>query len=174
VEITLLSLALLALLLVLAHIGTARFGRTSGERQISLIKLMLYLNFGIVGIVVALTLSGEWSRSEIVAAAVYLFLSVNAFSYAYFHIFNMSETARRIRILGALYDNPGQHEDQIRSAYSPEEMIRKRIERLAIMGEIRQGVEGKYEINRNRLLIVAKIFRLLRSVVIGKNEQIID
>ena len=83
--------------------------------------------------------------------ALYVFGLYACSAYVYFHFFNMSETARRIRILvhgaaGGLV--PAK---EIGSAYTPEGMVAIRLERLVALRELR--VEGgRYVIGGRGLL----------------------
>jgi hypothetical protein len=83
--------------------------------------------------------------------AVYVFGAYACSSYVYFHFFNMSETARRIRILvhgasGGLI--PAR---EIGAAYTPERMVAIRLERLVALKEL-QVKGGRYVIGGRGLL----------------------
>lgn len=70
------------------------------------------------------------------ALIVYLLLA-----YSYFHLFNMSETARRIRILREIYQRDRVRAEDIAERYSASSMLTNRITRLLETGQIRE-VEG--------------------------------
>ncbi len=86
------------------------------------------------------------------------------FGHVYFHIFNMSESARRIRILtsayaaqkeGAVWEHP--------RGYTPERMVEERIERLKAMGALQ--IRGGKLMNRFHPLCIA-------SVVLEKYQRL--
>ena len=81
----------LAFFLVGFHSLTKKAGKTSGERQRDLIKLIFYFNGLIVLCVTLLEVLEVLAPGEILPATVFVVLCFNAFSYAYFHVFNMSK-----------------------------------------------------------------------------------
>lgn len=84
---------------------------------------------------------------------LYVLIVSLGFAHVYFHIFNMSETARRIRILTSAY--AAQKEGvswQCHVEYTPERMIEERIERLQAMRAI-ELKEGKFVTRFHPLLI---------------------
>jgi hypothetical protein len=153
------------------HSLTKKAGKTSGERQRDLIKLIFYFNGLIVLCVTLLEVLEVLAPGEILPATVFVVLCFNAFSYAYFHVFNMSETARRIKVLRQLYQQPGQFETELGGEYSPREMIENRLHRLVSLGEIKIDDDSTVELKRRRLLRIAKMFKSLRKVIIGMSEQ---
>jgi len=83
--------------------------------------------------------------------ALYVFGIYACSSYVYFHFFNMSETARRIRILvhgaaGGMIPT-----QEIGATYTPEGMVAIRLERLVALKEL-QVREGRYVIGARGLL----------------------
>ena len=89
--------------------------------------------------------------------------------YTYFHFFNMSETARRIRILIHLL---GQNlsSDQLFELYGPKQMIQVRLLRLCQMGWLRLSPDGLV-INNKLVLKVAQFFNLLHTIFRGPLAQ---
>jgi len=71
----------------------------------------------------------------------------------YFHIFNMSETARRIRILYEIYLVGKANKDKVRERYGASKMIKIRMGRLVDSGQVACR-NGRFFI-RNRLLYLA-------------------
>lgn len=68
-------------------------------------------------------------------AAIYVFISYSALAYSYFHIYNMSETARRIRILRELYPDRVMSALELESGYNAIGMLENRLERLVSTGQ---------------------------------------
>ena len=98
-----------------------------------------------------------WSGFYLVA--VYLLMT-----YVYFHVFNMSETARRIRILAQGHRSGKVVKDEMVQDYSPEQMIDLRVERLEALGEISLR-DGRYLPSRMRLLPAARMVFFLRRFI---------
>lgn len=84
--------------------------------------------------------------------------------YSYFHAFNMSETARRIRILYEILKAGSIEVRILDSRYGPQEMLDIRISRLIETGQIRQ--QGQRLVIRGRLLYVAaRLLNLWHSLL---------
>lgn len=91
---------------------------------------------------------------------LYLAITAAGFSLFYVQCFNMSETARRIRILTSLLAGKPLTE------YRPAEMLEQRLERLTIMGSlVKQG--EMYSARPGILLFAAYFFSWLRRIFYG-------
>jgi hypothetical protein len=86
-------------------------------------------------------------------ALIYDALVYTCIAYAYFHLFNMSETARRIRILLEVDERGTVEEADLRRAYSEAEVIDKRIRRMVETGSLER--QGERYVVRGRLLYLA-------------------
>jgi hypothetical protein len=73
---------------------------------------------------------GGMAGTEQLAGAAYAVLVFGSIGYAYFHVFNMSETARRIRILYEIHRSGSLSEEQILSQYRTPYLIQVRLKRL--------------------------------------------
>ncbi len=73
------------------------------------------------------------------------------FGYVYFHIFNMSETARRIRILSHSHRQGKVIKGELTRNYTRREMVEIRISRLLALGEIRR--QGSRYVSGRMLLL---------------------
>ena len=153
--------------LVLLHKVTCRQNLNSGARQASLIRLILLLNLGSVGLIFLVIVCVEPKRLVGVSDALYIVLTFNLIAYTYFHIFNLSETGRRIRILNALTEGEVRQLIELKSYYSPEDMISKRLERLVSMGHLEYDQGAGYVIQKKWLLWIALSFKRLRKLVYG-------
>lgn len=94
---------------------------------------------------------------EWVLIILYCFIVYNLLSYAYLHVFNMSETARRIRILFEIIASERNFtiEDLV-DKRKPSDLIGIRVERLMAMGQL--SLQGdKYMLKGKFLYFVAKI-----------------
>ncbi|MDT8448145.1 MAG: hypothetical protein RRB13_14730 [bacterium] len=95
----------------------------------------------------------------------YLLVVYQGFGYAYFHFYNMSETARRIRLLILIYQGRLKRSEEAASAYSPEEMVRNRLGRLTAMGQLTQNEVGRYVAKGGILLFAAKMIAAYRQLL---------
>lgn len=87
-------------------------------------------------------------------------------AYCYFHLFNMSETARRIRILTSYY--LGVPIDE--RSYSLDAMIDARIERLIMVNSLRHD-GGCYQPVPGPLLAAASVLDWWRGLLFTKRED---
>lgn len=153
-----------------AHVLLSRYG---GQRlrlkspQVLLVRLVLAVNIPV--------LAGAWliARSELRDAAqtvymlVFAFLVFNGIAYAYFHIFNMSETARRIRMLLQIRraGSGGLRAQELEQQYSQKDMIEARLDRLVLMNQLSLGSDGYYRVAGNILLWAGRIMSLWRRLL---------
>lgn len=93
----------------------------------------------------------------------YLFLVYTLAGYVYFHVFNMSETARRIKILSKI-GKTGARKEELAGAYTCRDMVLNRLKRLASTGELR-FFEGRYVLGRGMLLFPARIVFYFRGML---------
>ena len=101
----------------------------------------------------------------IFALGSYLF-----FGYVYFHFFNMSETARRVRILLEGSRAPTIRASELNRSYTGRGMITVRLKRLVSLGEIREE-RGKYHPGRGILILPAYIIAGLHNFLFpGGND----
>lgn len=73
----------------------------------------------------------------------YVFLAYSFSSYTYFHIFNMSETSRRVRMLMAIQNEKTQNLKNLGEIYDERQMIQARLNRLVSLRQIKI-LEGLY------------------------------
>lgn len=104
----------------------------------------------------------RWPRMFL--SGFYLFSVYLLFAYVYFHIFNMSETARRIRILEEIRKIGVLKKDVLAGKYSCQDMISVRLNRLVAFGWL-QKTGDKYIIKNRIPLLIAKIVSKLGSVL---------
>lgn len=90
---------------------------------------------------------------------LYLFITSACFNYFYFHVFNMSETARRIHIITALEAN----ESDLQT-YTPDNMIDTRIQRAMDLGVLMKKDHGFYA-KKGALLYASLFFEKARSLL---------
>ena len=99
-----------------------------------------------------------------IPGAIYAFAVYTLAGYTYFHAFNMSETARRIRILHMLHDRDGIPIAELDALYNPGDILSVRVERLIALGQIREA-GGRYHLKGRTLLYAAMIIELWGDVL---------
>lgn len=95
-------------------------------------------------------------KGEVAPAALYAIVSYCCLANTYFHLFNMSETARRIRILYEVYKAGSLSPAAFESLYKTTDIIGIRLKRLVAMKQLRQE-GGMYMIDGKTLLAAARI-----------------
>jgi len=93
---------------------------------------------------------------ELVWAGMYSLIVYFALAYSYFHIFNMSETSRRVRIVYEIYTAKQISPSEIASMYNTNHMVSVRLERLLSTKQIKQSGDG-YVLDRKLLYYAARI-----------------
>lgn len=89
-------------------------------------------------------------------------------SYCYFHVVNMSETARRIRILTELSEvSGGLSLREILERYNAREIIDRRLARLVNSGQVKCE-NGRYYIMNPTVLTMAIFMAAAKRVIFGK------
>ena len=147
-------------LLFLGHITLMRCINSrdfQGSKQTQFIKLAFLILLLFVMIVAAL------SQLKIIDL-VYLSLMCALEGYFIFHIFNLSQTGRRVRLLIDLYNNnlPGGHK-----RYSNNEIVQKRVNRLISMGQI-TCVSGRLNIKSSTFLRIGYFMIFFKKLFFPK------
>jgi len=143
--------------------------RAPAQRQKGAILAFLAGYLPVGGAFLAWVLTNPGARGNLLDAG-YLAVVYTGFGYTYFHLFNMSETARRIRIL-AQGDRSGKIGlDQLAREYTREEMIDIRLRRLVALGEILRE-QDRVRRGRMLLLIPARIVFGFRSLIFPQPER---
>ena len=100
-----------------------------------------------------------------VPSILYAFIVYNLMGYTYFHIYNMSETARRVRILYDINSKGRLKKADIEKFYHKGDMVAMRVERLLGQKQIKQK-NGAYVLDA-RLLYYAALLLAFWSRLIG-------
>ena len=88
------------LMVFVLHAAASRLAKRfypSASRQLVCMASIAICNIPVAAITVLLALAGVDGPIEFVIAFLYSLIVFNLLGYSYFHVFNMSETARRIR-----------------------------------------------------------------------------
>lgn len=97
-------------------------------------------------------------------SGIYLFFIYSIFSYVYFHFFNMSETARRIRILSEIHRTGSFKKDELIHKYPASDIVSNRLKRLIALRELRL-FEDRYLIGKGLFILPAKMVFYFRGII---------
>jgi hypothetical protein len=163
----LIYLLLCILLVITAHFGYCRFygKNSSSSPQNSLLAMILVGNIPLLFGTVMIGAIQYVPLLEFILLFIYALIVYNCMLYAYFHFFNMSETARRIKILLHLRESGGLTKQQLLALYSPQNMIEVRLQRLKKMGVIYRTQAGHYRTCNNIAVIIARLFQIIRKLL---------
>jgi hypothetical protein len=101
-----------------------------------------------------------------------LFLSITvSFYYSYFHLFNMSQTATRVKIISDIRSGEILAENVLDKHFKGDLMIINRLERLIEMRQIRILDDGTYQLRSETFLRIGVLLGLLGSVIAGKRRE---
>jgi len=154
--------------LVVVHVLASRYNAARHNVQSpqrSLAKLIVLLNVPVQAGVLAISRIDGYPFTEIVSMLAFSVVVYNGIGYAYFHVFNMSETARRVRILLFMLAHPGMPVSSIQGEYSPRTMMTTRLERLEKMGQIARGTDGRLRVSNRLLLTAARLIGIWRAIL---------
>lgn len=157
-----------AVALGVAHVLLSRrqaAGRRPVSPQASLARLILMSN--VPALAGAAVIAWHEARPPVETVPMLVFSGIvyNGIAYAYFHVFNMSETARRIRILLHVLIHNDVNAGNLRDDYSPRDMVAVRLDRLEQMGQVARGTDGGYRIAGRVLLSAARVIRFWRRML---------
>ena len=152
----LILLACTPLLIFILHIAATRvFMRYKFDmpNQVIVIICSFVGHMPMAAAIWVVYLSYSTTRVELVCAAVYGLIVYNAMAYNYFHLFNMSETARRNRIIYEIYISRQLKASDMASIYNANDMLNNRLERLLSMKQIK--LSGNRYLLDHRLIYYA-------------------
>ncbi|MEA1928293.1 MAG: hypothetical protein U9N73_08795 [Candidatus Auribacterota bacterium] len=107
---------------------------------------------------------GPENTAGIIISILYLFLIYILAGYVYFHFFNMSETARRVRLLIESSRTGTLKKSDLPRLYPHRDIVSIRIERLMALGELRL-LGDRYLLGNKGLLLPAKLIFALRHML---------
>jgi hypothetical protein len=171
ISLALIGLCCLApVALFAAHVLASRYAGRRPEKsspQLLLVRLILVFNVPVLAATWLIARHEGRDALETAYMLVFAFLVFNGVAYAYFHFFNMSETARRIRMLLQIRHAgaDGLRVQDLERAYSPRDMIEARLDRLVKMRQLALGPDGRYRIAGRLLLRAGKAMSLWRRLV---------
>jgi len=103
-----------------------------------------------------------WDKSLSVLEIAYFFTLVILSFYIYFHVFNMSETARRIKLLIDIHQGSTNNPKKI--SQQPFDAIQIRVDRLKVTNQVYEE-DGHYFIKNRLLLFISKFVAFIRLIL---------
>jgi hypothetical protein len=156
-------LAASPLWIFLSHVVLARvFIRTAP--QLVAIAAVLAGALPTVLLIGTLAVPGPPALLRMPVAATYAAVVYACIAYSYFHLFNMSETARRIRILRELHAAGSLTAEEISRLYSGADVLETRFDRLLATGQL-QVRAGRFVAAGRLLYMAACLVRAWRLVL---------
>lgn len=156
--------------LIVFFIGHVFYCRIVGQPpnqspQKALVRILLGFNFVLLIGMLAIVIVNNASLLGAITSLGYSLILFNCAGYAYFHVFNMSETARRIRILLHLYQHGSMTDREIAELYSPTNMVQVRLARLQKMGVLSRKQDGLFVVSSLFFLGLARFFHFFRKLL---------
>jgi len=105
---------------------------------------------------------------QVLRSGIYLFSIYISFSYIYLHVFNLSETGRRIRILLEIYKKGPLERVELVKSYTCRDMMSNRLKRLVALEGLRL-VKDRYVAGNKIFLLTARVIFGFRRVLFPDN-----
>lgn len=159
--------------LFVTHVLVSRYAGRQPEKsspQLLLVRLILIFNVPVTAVTWLIARHEGRNTPETIYMLAFAFLVFNGVAYAYFHFFNMSETARRIRMLLQIRraGPAGLRVQELERQYSQKDMIETRLDRLVRMNQLSLAPNGRYRVAGNTLLWAGRIMGLWRRLVLRR------
>lgn len=107
----------------------------------------------------------QFPISKNIITYLYGFLVFNSFAYFYFHFFNMSETARRIKLLIGIHSDKIHSQKDINKYYKYEQTLDIRFLRLIQLKQIKEVNKNEYRLQSKILYWAAFLIIIFRSIL---------
>ncbi len=150
---------LLPIFLFIFHALSVRlltFLKISVSNQKLLIYCIVFLN---IPVLILSSMILGYLDKDILIGNLYALLVFNSIAYSYFHFFNMSETARRIKILINMKKSIIKSKDDISKYYNPDNILRKRLKRMEQLSQVEKTAGGVYVLRGRLLYMVAHLVK---------------
>ncbi|MBI4860939.1 MAG: hypothetical protein HY815_11880 [Candidatus Riflebacteria bacterium] len=128
-------------------------GRGPSTQAMALAAVLVGNGPALLLAVAALPAAPDRTVTGTAAVLIYAAVVHNLLGYATFHLVNMSETARRIRILEELRVQRTVSVEELGSRYGSRQMLSSRIDRLVALGQISR--QGDRLVSTGRVLAIA-------------------
>jgi uncharacterized membrane protein len=154
--------------LIIAHALAIRL-ITFLKRDVSNQKLLLYcialFNLPVLAI---LSMTSVGRTSGLIVYA-YALITFNSFAYFYFHVFNMSETARRIKLLVGIKKGKLKNANDLTGYYDDKKALMLRLERLEQLSQVKKAGNNVYSL-KSRLFSNVYFLVLLFRRILGFSD----
>jgi hypothetical protein len=151
------------LVVLVIHMLTMRVFRKSSPQKVTFYSCL----FGYIPITVLLWWYAGLctaSRSSLLWMVCYSFFVSSSLMYTYFHFFNMSETARRIRILYEIDRAGSISEAELTALYKTTDIISIRMQRLIALNQMKCE-NGYYSVEGKTLYWAGLVILLWRKIL---------
>ena len=153
-------------LLFIVHIISIKIIK-SIKIEISMQKVVVYcllfINIPVIIIYIIV------NRGFNIIDTLYVLLVYNSFAYFYFHFFNMSETARRIKILIGIKNKKINSVDDLSTVYHFDKSLEIRLKRLIQLNQLEKNTEG-YILKKKLLFRVSYLIWFFRILLGFENK----
>jgi hypothetical protein len=123
------------------------------------VKCALFVNIPLLLVSWVMVVGDQLEPYDRAWTMAYILLTYNGFAYSYCHIFNMSETSRRIRVLYELSLAGRLRYEELAHRYGDKNIFDARIERLVTMRQIEES-------NR-RFVLKSRLLYVIGVIVLG-------
>jgi len=161
----LLFLVFSPVMLLIFHMFVVRLVSLSGK-PVSMQKLLVQciVLFNLPVMFISLVIINS-NGSETISWLIYSFLMFNSMAYCYFHFFNMSETARRIRILVGIKSGRVKTIEDMDKFYDTKGILNNRLERLEQFSQIYSDAASVYFVKKRLLFCVSLLVNMWRKLL---------
>jgi len=161
----LLFLVFSPVMLLIFHMFVVRLVSLSGK-PVSMQKLLVQciVLFNLPVMFISLVIINS-NGSETISWLIYSFLMFNSMAYCYFHFFNMSETARRIKLLVGIRTGRVKTKKDIGIFYNTKGILDNRLKRLEQLSQIYRDASGAYFVKKRLLFNVSLLVNMWRKLL---------
>src|SRR5205085_5433876 len=96
---------------------------------------------------------------------LYIVITVNCIAYFYFTLFNMSETARRIKVLLGIHSSKVKKLGDLAGYYDTDQALEVRLLRLEKLSQVKRLANGNYVIHSHLLYYVSFLVPFFRRLL---------
>ena len=146
-------------IVILAQIVLNRIYKIQSRQKTTIVGMLL-------GYIIFFTILDQIPFSIVKNEAfyTYMFFLYSFSAYTYFHVFNMSETARRIRLIMYVGSKGTTTDEDLKKLYIANDMLQIRMERLLALGQIRVH-ENKYFLSSRMPALIVQMIYLAGRIV---------
>lgn len=153
------------IVILIVHITLSRLFRHGDSPQVVTVKALL-TSYIPMALLIGRFVTGRAGLIENPYLVwIYCFIVYTSIAYTYFHFFNMSETARRVRILYEINRAGSLNYKDIRELYSTPDIVGVRIQRLLQTKQLKEETDGRYSLDGRLLYYAARFVAAWRGLI---------